>query len=146
MLIRRATLRDVPAIVDLALEAVSADPLPLVASRERIAIAAQTVIADNGSFCWVAEDDSGIQACVAAEVGPGFWFERMQASVLMFFTRKAGAGVMLLREFARWLKSRPAIKAAIFALEPHADPRIGKLLVRLGFKHQSMQFSYVRGS
>lgn len=143
--IRRAVVRDVEQIVALAVEAVTRDPLPLKVARENMAAAARAVISDQGSFCWVAERDGRIEACVAAEAGPGFWFHGQQASVLMFFTRRAGAGVALLREFARWVRSRPAIKLVVFALEVNADPRIGKLLRRLGFAHQSPQFIYVRG-
>jgi GNAT superfamily N-acetyltransferase len=144
-LIRRAVAADVPAIVELAVESVSREPWPLRIARDRMAEVAKSVVADNASFCWVGEVDGKVEACVAAETSPGFWFERAQSTVLMFYTRKPGLGAALLREYARWLKGRPAIKLAVFALEPNADARIGTFLQRLGFTVPAQQWSYVRG-
>ena len=143
--IRRAQLADVPAIVDLAVESVSRDPLPLRVSRDAMAETANELIRGNQHFAWVAERDGALVAAVGAAATPGFWFERMQASVLMFYCRAPGAGVALLREFARWVKSRPAIKMAVFSLEPGADPRIEKLLARLGFGLRTTSMTYVKG-
>ena len=56
----------------------------------------------------------------------------------------AGAGALLLRRFSRWVKSRSGIKVALFELEPNVDPRIERLLVRLGFERKSNNLAYVR--
>jgi N-acetylglutamate synthase-like GNAT family acetyltransferase len=143
--IRRATLGDVPAIVEIAVESVTREPWPLRVSREKMANAAEALIRDNASFIYVGESAGKVEACVAAETGPGFWFERLQSSVLLFYTRKPGLGAALLREYARWVKSRPAIKVAVFALEPSADPRVATFLRRLGFSVSGQQMSYIRG-
>lgn len=145
IVLRPARLGDVPAIVDLAVESVSRDPLPLRIDREAMADTAETLIAGNQHFAWVAEQDGVVVAAVGACAHPGFWFERLQASVLMFYSRAPGAGIGLLREFAKWVKSRPAIKVATFSLEPNMDPRIGKMLARLGFTLQTPSFTYIRG-
>ncbi len=145
-LIRRAQLRDVEQIVDLAVESVSRSPLPGVEiDREAMVELAKQMIPSNAHFVWVGEEDGKLVACVAAQVGPGWWFKKQQANVLLFYTRTAGLGAALLREFARWVKSRPAIKLAIFSLEHDADPRIGVFLTRLGFGLQNPGFTYCRG-
>lgn len=104
------------------------------------------VIGNPAHFCWVGEQDNRITACVAAVVQPGFWFRGLQASVILYYAREAGDGVSLLREFARWVKERSAIKLAVFELEPRADPRIVRTLHRLCFSRESMNMTYVRQS
>ncbi len=143
--IRPARIADVPEIVDLAVESVTREPLPVRVDRAAMAETARTLIAGNQHFAWVAEDGGKVVAAVGAAAQPGFWFERLQASVLMFYCRAPGAGIALLREFARWVKARPAIKMAVFSLEPNADPRVEKLLARLGFGLRSVSMTYVKG-
>lgn len=144
-IVRRATLTDVPAIVEIAVESVSRDPLPVKIDRQAMADMAQKCL-NPAHFLWVAEKDGKVVAAVAAHVGPGFWFQRLQASVLLYYTTVPGCGLPLLREFARWVKSRPAIKLAIFELEPGVDSRLIKFLKRLGFNRESQNLTYVRSA
>jgi hypothetical protein len=142
---RRATPSDIPAIVEIAVASVSVNPLPVKIDREAMADMARQCM-NPAHFLWVAEEDGKVVAAVAAMVQPGFWFHKLQASVLLYYTLVPGAGLGLLREFARWVKSRPAIKLAIFELEPDADPRLVKFLKRLGFARESTNVTYVRGT
>jgi hypothetical protein len=144
IIVRNALPRDIEAIVDMACESLLKDPLPVVLNRKKMEETAHALIGGNQHFSMVAEIDGVVVAAVAALVEPGFWFNRMQASVVMFSTRKPMAGIALLRTFAAWVKSRPMIKMAVFSLEPGADPRIGKLLDRLGFGLKNVQHTYVR--
>lgn len=144
MIYRRATQADIPAIVDIAVESVSQDPLPVKIDRSAMADTARTLL-NPAHFMWVAEQAGRVVAAVAACVQPGFWFEKLQCSVLLYYTRVPMAGVGLLRRFAEWVKSRPGIKLAIIELEPDADPRLVRYLKRLGFARESLNLSYVRG-
>ena len=144
ILIRPATTADVPAIVDLAVESVSVNPLPVRLDRQAMGDTARALIIGNQHFSWVSVKDGRVVGAVGACVQPGFWFQRSQASVLMFFAH--AGGIELLRELARWVRARPTIKVAVFSLEPGMDPRIGHLLSRLGFGRQSQTFTYVRGA
>lgn len=145
MSIRPAQPKDRARVVELATRAVSVDPLPLRVDKERMGASFDEVVAGNQHFMWVAEHEGVVVAGLAAHVSDGFWFQRSQASVLMFYTEQPGAGIALIREFARWVKSRPVIKMAVFSLERNADPRIVKLLSRLGFNLMFPQCVYVRG-
>ena len=145
MIHRKATIKDVPAIVDIAVESVSRNPLPVRIDRAAMRETVIATLAPN-HFCWVTEADGQVVAAMSACAMPGFWFERQSCSVLLYYTRKPGHGIGLIREFARWVKSRPAIKMAIFELEPDADPRLVKLLARLGFNRLSQNATYVRGA
>lgn len=145
MIFRRAKLDDIPSIVDIAVESVSQDPLPLKINRTAMADTAKVCL-NPAHFLWVAEDDGVVVAAVAACVQQGFWFDKMQCSVLLFYTRKPAAGLPLLREFARWVKSRSGIKMAIISMEPNADPRLVKFFKRVGFNRESIELTYVRGA
>lgn len=145
MIFRRAKLDDIPAIVDIAVESVSQDPLPLKINREAMADTAKVCL-NPAHFLWVAEDDGVVIAAVAACVQQGFWFDKMQCSVLLFYTRKPAAGLPLLRELAKWVKSRSGIKLAIISLEPNADPRLVKFFKKVGFDRESTQLTYVRSA
>jgi hypothetical protein len=142
---RKAKLDDIPAIVDIAVESVSRDPLPVKIDRTAMAETARTLL-NPAHFLWVAEQAGQVVAAVAACVQPSFWFEKLQCSVLLYYSRVKGAGVALLREFAKWVKSRSGIKLAIIELEPGTDPRLVRFLKRLGFARESLNLSYVRGA
>lgn len=140
---RKAKLDDVPAIVDIAVESVSNDPLPVKIDREAMADTTRTCL-NPAHFAWVAEQDGKVVAAMGACVQPSFWFDKLQCSVLLYYSRVPGAGIPLIREFARWVKSRSAIKIAVFELEPSVDPRLVKFLKRAGFARESLNLSYVR--
>jgi N-acetylglutamate synthase-like GNAT family acetyltransferase len=142
---RKAKLDDIPAIVDIAVESVSRDPLPVKINREAMADTARTCL-NPAHFMWVAEQDGKVVASVAACVQESFWFSKLQCSVLLYYTRVPGAGLPLMREFARWVKSRSAIKLAVMELEPDADPRLVKFLKRVGFARESLNLTYVRSA
>jgi hypothetical protein len=142
---RRATIQDIPSIVDIAVESVSIDPLPVKIDREAMAETVRTCL-NPAHFVWVAEQDGKVVASVVACVQQGFWFHKLQCSVLLYYTRVAGAGLPLLREFAKWVKSRPAIKLAVIELEPGVDPRLVQFFKRVGFARESLNLSYARSA
>jgi len=145
MIYRKAKLEDVPAIVELAVISVSNDPLPVKIDKLSMADTAKVCL-NPAHFLWVAEDEDGkIVAAFAACVQKSFWFERMQCSVLLYYTTVKGAGIQLIREFARWVKSRSGIKVAVISLEPGVDERLVKFFKRVGFSRESLNLTYVRG-
>lgn len=145
MTIRQATAADIPAIIALAVEAVSREPWPVKIDKLSMVQTLEAGIPHAASFVWVGLHEGKVQACLAAQGGKSFWHERMQVSVAMFYTRTPGLGIALLREFVRWVKARPSVKMAIFSLEPNADPRIAAMLARMGFANQTQCLTYVRG-
>ena len=144
MLYRKATPSDIDAIVDIAIESVSNDPLPVKIDLSAMAATARSCL-NPAHFMWVADHDGKVVAAFAACVQQGFWFHKLQCSVLLYYTRVPGAGTPLMREFAKWVKSRSAIKLAIIELEPGADPRLVRFFKRLGFTRESTNLTYVRG-
>ena len=143
MIFRKATMSDIPAIVDIAVESVSIDPLPVAIDKTAMTETVQGCLAP-AHFTWVAEHEGKVVAAFVACVQKSFWFTKMNCSVLLYYTRVPGAGLPLIREFAKWVKSRPAIKMAIVELEPNADHRLVKFLKRVGFARESLNLTYVR--
>ena len=143
-MIRKAKPSDIPAIVEIAIESVSINPLPVQINREAIQDMVETCI-NPAHFLWVIEDKGEVVGAFGALAQRSFWFKGLQASVLLYYTRKPGEGIKLFKEFARWCRSRSGIKLAIFELEPESDPKLEKYLARLGFNRKSTNMSNVRG-
>lgn len=143
-MLRSAHSGDIEAIVELALESVRIDPLPVPANRGAMRAMVADSIRDKRHFVWVSEIDGKVCGCVGARVGLGFWFDGLQCDVLLFHVKRGGEGGLLLRRFARWVQTHTKIRVASFSLEPGADPRIARLLIRLGFARSSQQLSFVR--
>lgn len=137
-MIRRARLDDIDALVKLGIEAMQeVSPFPnMRIDHEKVRDMAQTVVANNMHFCWVCETDEGVVGAVSAFVHDMDFYERKQASIVQFYCKAPGEGVRLLREFLRWARARRIIKMIVFSVECGADPRIGKLLERLGLSKE----------
>lgn len=135
-MIRKAVPADIPAIVELGIEALKDDPLDgLLISREKVEKMAIECVSAANNFGWVCERDGKVVGAVGALVHELMFYERKQASCVMFYCKQApGEGIALIRQFLRWARGRPAIKLIVFTLERHADPRIGRLLGRMGLK------------
>lgn len=136
MQMRAAKLSDIDGLMALGIEAMEKDPYEgLVMDRKKMRNMLVECISGASNFCWLVEDDEGApQAAVTVLVHPMMFYERNQASVVQFYSRVPGWGVKLIREFLKWARGRRAIKMIVFTLEPGADPRIGRLLERLGLR------------
>lgn len=143
MIVRRATYKDIPAIVDLGVESVKKDPLPVKLDVEAMRDTARAALND-AHFLWVAEVDGEVVAALGAVAQQSFWYRGLQVSVLLYNGRRPGAVAPLFREFAAWCKRRSGIKIATLELEPGADPRLIRFLKRLGFTRESVNLTYVR--
>lgn len=132
--IRAATPADIQAVGDLGLEAMELNPYEgLVVSERRIRDTARSAITSPSDFCMVCEQDGQVVGAVTAVVHEMTFYERKQASVVQFYCKAPGQGIRLIRELLRWVDGRRAIRAVVFTLEHDMDPRIAKMLRRLGF-------------
>lgn len=142
---RKAKPADIEAIVDLAIESVSIDPMPVRVDREAMRETAMRNL-NPAHFMWVAEKEGKVVAAVAAYVQRIFWASGLQLSVLLHYSRVKGAWVGLMRRLSEWMKSRHGIKIGIVELEPGASESMIKFLQRLGFARASTNLTYVRGA
>lgn len=136
-MIRKAVPADISEIVELGLEALAKNGYKdLVVSREKIVALARECVTSPRNFAWVAERDGVIGGALCGLVNDCLVYERAQVNIVQFYTRIPGDGIALMREAVRWWRSRPALKVIVFTLDADADPRIGKLLARLGLKRE----------
>lgn len=137
MAIRAAKPSDIDAVYRLGLNALESDPFDgLLIDKNKVRQTALACVSSAKNFCMVSEVDGEIVAAVSAIVHQMMFYERQQASVVQFYAEKPGEGVKLIRELFGWWKSRPGIKMLCFTIECGADPRIIKLLQRLGCKQE----------
>ena len=135
--IRKAAPDDIPSIMKLGLDALESDAYEnLVISRTKVYSLATECVSSSSNFAWVAEKDGEIVGAVCALAHTMLFYERSQASVVQFYCKSPGDGIKLLRELMKWFNSRPVLKMICFTLEVKADPRIGKLLNRLGLDEE----------
>lgn len=136
-MIAPAVLPDIPGVVKLGIEAMNNSPnTELKISVQKISEMAVELVSSKKHFCWVAKTNGDVVAVVSAYVHPMMFYEDEQASVVQFYSKEPGAGIKLIRSLLSWVEERPEIKATLFTLECGADPRIGKLLSRMGFKQE----------
>lgn len=145
MILRKGKPQDAAAIVALAVESVTTiDPIPELkidpeAMKDMVELCMQPA-----HLCLVIEQDGVVVGALGAQVTRGFWFRGLQCSVLMHYCRAPGGWVMLMRECARWIKSRSGIKLAVIEVEDCHGPRILRFIERLGFSRPSTNRTYAR--
>ena len=131
--IQDAALVHVGGMVRLGIDALKASPAP----RQRISgeklqnIARECIVGPN-DYAKVSVQNGVVVAAVCAVVDEQILFERKQASVIQFYTTAPGEGIKLIRDFLRWARAQRKIKSIVFMLEVDADPRICKMLERMG--------------
>jgi len=136
-MIRKATPHDLNRIVELGLEALNQGAYPnLVISREKVEAMALQCISSPQNFAWVAEKDGIVGGAVCGFTADCMFYERKSFNVVQIYCRLPGEGIKLMREALRWARSRPIIKMIVVTLEYDVDPRIGKMLLRLGLKKE----------
>lgn len=142
--VRPAKPADVSIIVELAVESVNINPIPVVIDKQSMADQAKACMAPQ-NFMRVIERDGVVVGAWAAVVHDSFWHERKVCSVLLHYAREPGAWVAMAREFYKWVSGRGGIRVAVIELEPESDPRMVRLLKRIGFDRESTNVAFVRG-
>ena len=144
-MIRRAKPSDIPAIVELAVESVTTiDPIPeLKIDRDAMKDMAEQCL-QPAHFLYVSEVDGVVVGALGAHTSPSFWHKGLACSVLLHYARTRGEWAKLMREFARWCKSRSGIKVAVLEMEGNADARAIEFMGRIGFGRVTQNVTYVR--
>ena len=136
MIIRPATLADLDAIIDIAMEQTLKYPR-LRAEKHKIKALITKSISAARHFSWVVERDTGqIDGALIAFTADNAWAQRQHCSVILWVCShwSAGGGVAMLRQFRDWVLSRRAIKVAGFTPDVDLDPRVWMLAEKVGFK------------
>lgn len=135
LIVRRATPADLHDVVRLGIAGLEHDAYPgLLIDRSKVVDVARHAISSPSDYVGVGELNGQVVAAVTAVVGDMLFHERKQATVLQFWTEVPGCGLPVMRAFLRWARARPIIKSIVFTVEHGADPRIGRMLERLGLR------------
>jgi len=128
-----AESRHIPGLFALGRLALTEDPAPNQRiSGDKLQKLAEVCVLQTQNFAVVSTVDGKVVAGLCALVHDQMVYERKQASVVQFYTTVPGEGIKLIRMFLEWARSKRQVKSIVFTLETGADPRIGKMLRRLG--------------
>lgn len=142
-MIRKATPGDIEAVVSLAEEAVSIDPIDVKIDRDAMAKMARQCL-QPAHYLKVDEYNGEIVAAVAAVAEKSFWFRGLQCSVLLHYSKRHGSWAKLMMDLGDWIKGRSGIKVAVVEMEPHHDEKMERFLGRVGFDRKSRNMTYLR--
>lgn len=137
-MIREAKPRDIDAITRLGIESLEVNNSypTLRIDPAKVRTMATELVSSASNFAWVSEKDGKVVGAVCGLVHDLMFYERKQLSVVMFYCREPGDGGLLIRKLVKWFHSRPVLKLCMFTLEPDADPRIGRFLVKMGLSQE----------
>lgn len=142
-MIRKATPRDLHAIIDMGYRLVDRTPLAHV-KRDRPAIAQTITNCMVSAFgcCFVAQHKGEITGVIVG-LAQQFWFSRQRQAVdLMFVAERPGDGMRLLRQFVDWAWTVPGVVEVAGAQSSGIDiERTEKLYLRAGFTRVGGVFS-----
>lgn len=134
-MIRPATLSDIYAIEGMA--AIEAQKYPkLLIDPKKVRKLLTMAISSAKHFCWVSVDEkdypTGALVGVSSE---NLWAQRQNCIVSFWKAEIVGDGRRLMKEFLKWVDTRRIIRVAgIVPDNDQTDPRVWKLMERLGFR------------
>lgn len=133
-MIRPATLADVNAIIDMAMLA-TREYSELKPDGKKIRGIITMAISSAQHFCWVSERDSKVAGALVAVSSDNLWAQRKNCIVALWTTVVVGDGRRMMKEFLKWVDTRRIIRVAgIVPDNNRTDPRVWKLMERLGFR------------
>jgi len=133
-MIRPATLHDVNAIFDIAMDETELYP-QLLPDRDKIRKGIIQSISSARHFAWVSENGEGVLGVIIGLTSINLWAQRKNCFVALWKTRIVGDGTALLRAFKMWVQSRRIIRVAGFVSDSdHIDPRVWMIVERMGFR------------
>jgi hypothetical protein len=136
MIVRPATLADLNAIIDIAMEQTLKYPR-MRADKHKVKDLVIDAISAARHYALVVERDNGqIDGALLAFTTNNAWAQRQNCAVLLWQCSRwsAGGGAEMLRKFRDWVLSRRAIKVAGFSPDVDLDPRVWMLAEKVGFK------------
>lgn len=140
--IQTAESHHIPGMVKLGIKALTEDPIPNQRiSTEKLQKLAENCVLVAHNYAIVSEQDGEVVASLCALVDEQLVYTRRAANVVQFYTTVPGEGEKLIRTFLEWARGQRRIKCICFTLEAGADPRIGKLLERMGLTLQLPVFA-----
>lgn len=133
---RRITDADIAPMMAYAIEGLRADLYPLWVSKDKVLHVVQHFIRSPRDFQLAAFQDGRIVGAIGAVVSEMLFFERCEASVLIFRATKPGVGSKLIRSMLEWADADMRIRRIQFPCEFDAPRAMPRYLRMHGFTHQ----------
>lgn len=143
-MIRRAKQSDYESCLSIAKKLFPLYP-SLIPNQSSLKKIFTECVSGAQNFVWVSEKDGVVCGCLLAITFDHIWAQKKSSSVLMWSCEKSGDGISLLREYAKWLDERPAIRRGGFQFDIDIDVRIYPVLERAGFKRSGGCFLQIKG-
>ncbi|HWV16051.1 MAG TPA: hypothetical protein VN030_11540 [Cellvibrio sp.] len=131
-MIRKATPQDIAQIIDLATPETQRYPY-LKANHDSIKRLVVECVSSANSFAFVSESETGISGAILALTHDNLWAQKQSSTVLAWICKGSGDGIRLLQEYSKWLDGRAAIRRGGFQFDIDVDPKIYRVISRLGF-------------
>lgn len=131
---RRIQQSDVAQVAAFAIEGMRPELFPgLRLSHAKVHATIEHFMRSTSDFHLGAFDGERFVGGLAAVAHESPWFERCDATVVMFRAIVPGVGRRLLAALKEWIDNDIRIRRAFVPLEFDADPRMQRLLARYGF-------------
>lgn len=102
-------LKDLP-VVRITGEAIAASYYPeLIPNIEAEHNLLMSMYRDPQQYCKVIGPVGNPEAVIVARTGGNLWALRKHATILLWYSRKPGAGYALLKDFVRWTKEQKQV-------------------------------------
>ena len=133
-MIRPAIFSDIYAIEGIA--AFESLKYPdLLIDPKKVRKVLTTAISSPSHFAWVSEGKDGVEGALIAVSSDNLWAQRQNCLITFWTSAIVGDGRRLMKEFLKWVDTRRIIRVAgIVPDNNETDPRVWKLMERLGFK------------
>ena len=138
MQFRRMTLDDLDQVAAFSMAGLRAHLYPLWPSQEKVRHVVRHFIESETDFHLAAFDGERMVGGIAAAVTEMLWFERCEATVVMFRAQTAGVGAGLLDDMKTWAARDMRIRRVQIACEFDAPKAMARYLAMRGFKHQQV--------
>jgi hypothetical protein len=134
-MVRNATLKDIPALLNLGLELTAS--LPVLPDKKKIKQLLTESISNKGRFCQVSEAGGKVIGGMVAISHEGLWFERRHCSILALHSTNPWDMKRMLRNFEGWHLTRRGIK--VITTDFMVTARLSKFLKQGGMPPSNTQ-------
>lgn len=144
-MIREAKQTDIPDLIPLAIEALKSDSYPeLKIDRNRVFTQVTNCVIPKANFAYVSEHEGKIVGAMGAIIAPHAFYEGSQAIVVMWYCKKHGDGMKMMKAFLNWLKDKKSVNHIEYSLPQSASRNMVRQLHKLGFKTFTPAMSILR--
>ena len=143
IIIQPLIMSDWPWCKDIAMEEANQFDY-LRADEDKMKVLFTDGVSSARSFAVKAVNDDQPVGMMLALSAPNLWAGKQCSNVLIWVSRLAPAGALLIREYKKWLEGRPAIRVSGFTPCIDLPEQTNRLMEHFGFARTSGCFLSVK--